>query len=812
MAEIVLAAFNARYAHSSFGARYLLANLGELQECAELLEFDLQVQPRIAAEKILACDPRIVGIGCYIWNIDLATKVAALLKAIHPEIKIILGGPEISYETETQEIFQYADHVVCGEGEIEFPKLCQQIFHHEDLKSTKNAGESNEGLRAPSCLRGKIIRTEPVDVSQIELPYDCYTDEDIAHRAIYVEASRGCPFHCEYCMSSLDPAVRYFPSPRFLSAMERLINRGARTFKFVDRTFNLDIGRALEILIFFRERYEPGMMLHFEVIPDRLPDELMEAVAACPPGMLQFEIGIQTFNEEVAHRIQRPLDIPKIETNLRRLREETGVHIHSDLIAGLPGEDLESFEAGFNQLLALNPQEIQLGILKRLRGAPIAKHSKDWKMVYSPHAPYEILQTSLIPFKELQRVNRFARYWNLTVNNGQFIHTAPLIWKDALSPFAAFMQWSDWLYAKTNSTGNIALLRLSKLLLKFLAEEKGLDEKTVAETLWRDYQRGNRPDVPGFLKKLSGKSPLDAGDTPVPPGDLSLTPEWLRANGLPRQSRHQISVESRQDVGDRPTSVPPASSRPCPVPPASSGLPKTTGFNPRQEIHQTHRKNLPHWTQEKCTYFVTFRLADSIAQSRIKEYEELRRKWVEHHHPPFSETERNRLDELFSTRINEWLDEGSGSCILKNHALSKIVADTLIHFDGNRYELDEWVVMPNHVHVLVRPLGENQLADILHSWKSFSANQINQQLNTSGPFWKKEYYDHIVRDMEELRRIRKYIRGNPAKAGLSRILCSWQAAESPLEAGDTPVPPASSRPCPVPPASSGHPHQPKEKR
>lgn len=525
--EIVIAAFNARYAHTSFGARYLLANLGELQAQSTLLEFDLQVQPRSAAEQILAKNPHIVSMGCYIWNIELVTKVAALLKSIRPDIKLILGGPEISYETEEQELFQYADHVICGEGEIEFPELCGKLIsHHRDTEAHRD-GETDKSA-VPLCLCGekpsRIIRAEPVDVAQIELPYDLYSDEDIAHRAIYVEASRGCPFRCEYCMSSLDPCVRYFSEEKLFTAFGKLLDRGARSFKFVDRTFNIDIEYALRILAFFREHYEPGMMLHFEVIPDRLPHALMEAVKLCPPGMLQFEIGIQTFNEEVAHRIRRPLDIEKIEVNMKRLREETGVHIHSDLIAGLPGEDLASFESGFNRLLSLNPQEIQLGILKRLRGAPIDRHSKDWKMVYSTHAPYEILQTRLIPFEQMQRVQRFARYWNLTVNNGQFINTAPLIWKDVPSPFAAFMKWSDWLYTKTNTTGNLHMVRLAKLLLEFLTQTRGSDEISAAEALWKDYQRGNRPDMPGFLKNFGfEKRGADEPHSPAP---------------LPRQSRH----------------------------------------------------------------------------------------------------------------------------------------------------------------------------------------------------------------------------------------------------------------------------------
>ncbi|QBG48382.1 DUF4080 domain-containing protein [Verrucomicrobia bacterium S94] len=509
--EILFIAFNARYAHTAFGARYLLANMGDLRPRSGLLEFDLQVQPRVALEKILSRQPKIVLIGCYIWNIDLVTRIAALLKAVRPDIHLILGGPEISYETEQQEVFHYADHVICGEGEVELPKLCRELLERQA------AGD------APPLPR-KIIHAEPVDVSQIELPYDLYSDEDIKHRAIYVEASRGCPFRCEYCMSSLDPCVRYFPEEKLFSAFGKLLDRGALIFKFVDRSFNIDIRFALKVLDFFRARYQPGMMLHFEIIPSHLPDELMDAVKTCPPGMLQFEIGIQTFNEAVAHRIQRPLDIEKIENNMRRLRRKTGVHIHADLIAGLPGEDLESFEHGFNRLLALNPQEIQLGILKRLRGAPIDRHSKNWNMIYNPHAPYDILSTAQIRFEDMQRLSRFARYWNLIVNNGQFIETAPLLWTggrraacdtapnvpqaarllpvNGNSPFAAFMHFSDWLYAQTNTTGNLHVIRLAKLLMNYLTVEKGLAEKDVAKALWNDYRSGNRPDVPGFLKKF----------------------------------------------------------------------------------------------------------------------------------------------------------------------------------------------------------------------------------------------------------------------------------------------------------------------
>ena len=290
------------------------------------------------------------------------------------------------------------------------------------------------------------------DLAQLALPYGCYTDEDVAHRVIYVEASRGCPFTCEFCLSSLDVPVRQFPLALLLAELERLLERGVRQFKFVDRTFNLNIAASKAILQFFLERWRPGMFVHFEMIPDRLPESLREVIAQFPPGALQFEVGVQTFNEAVSKNISRRQDYGRLEENFRFLRGQTGVHVHADLIVGLPGETLESFAAGFDRLVALGPQEIQVGILKRLRGTPIVRHDQPWQMVYSPHPPYEILRNNLLDFPALQRLRRFARHWDLVGNSGNFIETTPLIWSGGASPFASFMKWSDWLHARSGQT------------------------------------------------------------------------------------------------------------------------------------------------------------------------------------------------------------------------------------------------------------------------------------------------------------------------------------------------------------------------
>ena len=506
MAEIVLTTLNAKYLHCAFGLRYLMANLGELQGRALLQEFDLNQRPLEIAEALLAHEPRIVGLGVYVWNATPACELVAILKRVRPETVVVLGGPEVSYETDQQEIVRLANHTIAGEADLQFAGLCRQIL----------AGQP------PS---GKIIPAALPPLTDVVLPYDLYTDTDLAHRVIYVEASRGCPFSCEFCLSSLDIPVRPFPLAPFFESLERLMDRGACRFKFVDRTFNLSLGAAEAILEFFLERLRPGLFLHFEMVPDRFPDALRELFLRFPPGTLQFEVGVQTFSPEVAQRISRRQDYTRLTANLRWLREQTSVHIHADLIAGLPGESLESFAAGFDQLVALRPQEIQVGILKRLRGTPIVRHDAEWEMVYSPMAPYETLRNRLIDFATMQQLRRFARFWDLVANSGRFVETAPLIWGQG-SPFAGFLRCTEWLHRRIGRRHGIALDRLAELLFEFLSRELGLEEANTAAVLWGDYLRVGHRDPPRFLRPHLPAIPLAEGRA-HPRGPLS------------RQARHQ---------------------------------------------------------------------------------------------------------------------------------------------------------------------------------------------------------------------------------------------------------------------------------
>ncbi|MFO1020863.1 MAG: DUF4080 domain-containing protein [Planctomycetales bacterium] len=505
MAQIILATLNARYAHTSFGLRYLFANLGELKSQAALLEFEISQKSTDIVEMLLLQDPQIIGLGVYIWNVEQTTRVVGELKRLRPDITIILGGPEVSYETDDLPLVQLADYVITGEADLSFAHLCRQIL----------AGEKPAE---------KVIPAELPQFDQLQLPYALYSEQDIAHRVVYVEASRGCPFTCEFCLSALEIPVRQVPLERFLQEMDHLLERGLTQFKFVDRTFNLNLHVSRAILQFFLERYRPGLFLHFEMIPDRLPESLRDLIVRFPPGALQFEVGIQTFNDDVSGRISRRQDNSKLEDNLTYLRTQTGVHLHTDLIVGLPGESLESFAAGFDRLIALHPQEIQVGILKRLRGTPIIRHDLEWGMRYSPSAPYEILQTKdLDPFT-LQRLRRFARYWDLLGNSGNFLESTPLIWKDQ-SPFWSFLQFSDWLFETSRATHGIALGQLAEYVFRFLTEQRHLDPTLAAQTLWRDYQRGGRSDRPAFLRPFT-----DVLENPNPVRGRKMVPT--------RQARH----------------------------------------------------------------------------------------------------------------------------------------------------------------------------------------------------------------------------------------------------------------------------------
>lgn len=476
---ILLSTLNARYIHTSLGLRYLMANMGQLSPLTRITEFTINLNPIEIVEQLLKHKPKIIGFGIYIWNVEQTTRVIGLLKAIDSEITVIIGGPEVSYEYTEQQVVELSDYVITGYADISFSELCITLLN--------NASAPN-----------KIIHGKQVNLNQLKLPYEFYSDDDIANRICYVEASRGCPFKCEFCISSLDKTAWPFELDRFLSALDKLYQRGTRHFKFVDRTFNLKIASSIHIMSFFLKKEDPTLFLHFELVPDHLPDALKEIIMCFKPGMLQFEIGIQSFNPDVQKNISRKQNQQKTMENLAWLRTKSSAHLHTDLILGLPGDDITSIEQGFNTLFASNPHEIQVGILKRLRGTPIIRHISSYQMTYNPYPPYEILSTKDIDFATMRRLSIFSRYWEMVINSGRFASIRNILL--TTNPFKQFLEFSDWLYRQTNQTHSISLARLFGLVYKYLVTIHPSDHAIIEDNLLSDFRASGIKGVPPFIK------------------------------------------------------------------------------------------------------------------------------------------------------------------------------------------------------------------------------------------------------------------------------------------------------------------------
>jgi len=493
---ILLCTLNARYIHASLGLRYLYANMGELEKYTCLMEFTINERVIDVAEQLISTDPKIIGFGVYIWNVKQTTELIALIRKLRPQIRIVIGGPEVSYEYDNTPIFSLCNHLITGQADQAFPSLCKQL-----LVSDHNAP--------------KIIEANTPSVLELELPYRHYTTEDISHRVLYVEASRGCPFKCEFCLSALDKTAWPFNLESFLEQIELLYQRGARQFKFVDRTFNLKTATCTAILEFFLQRIARGdeLFLHFEVIPDRLPDALKDLIRQFPPGS--------------EHTVN----------NLKWLHNNSNAHIHADLIFGLPGETEETFADGFDQLVALQPDEIQLGILKRLRGSPIVDKTDEYQMIYSDDAPYELLQNRDISFETMQRVKRFARYWDLIANSGRFKHTLPVLLAD--QPFERFMQFSNWLYADTRQTHKISYARLLALVHSGASELGLATDDNLYTSLSADSAANGDPHPPRWLDK---RLATPGRNLPIAKGSKAL--ETKKTQTPSRQKRHIASKDT----------------------------------------------------------------------------------------------------------------------------------------------------------------------------------------------------------------------------------------------------------------------------
>ena len=455
--EILLVAVNARYSHCAFAARSLKANLGPLASSAEILETDLDITPLQLAAQIAERQPRVVGFSVYLWNVRLVEAAARILRAVAPRLRLAAGGPELTPDYPHAALF---DTLILGEGEAAFRAFCERTL--------LPAPNSSLPLPAPNSSLLTPNSSLPSSPS-LALPYDLYTDADLARRTVYVEASRGCPYACAYCTSAAT-GLRLIPLDRLLPAFDRLWQRGLRRFKFLDRSFNAPADHALAVLDFFLPRATPDMRLHFEINPDHLHPAVAARIAAFPPATLHLEAGVQTLNPAVAARVGRSPDTAATLANLRFLTRETGAAVHADLIFGLPGEDEASFARGFNTLVAeCAPPELQVNLLKGLPGTRLARDAADLGLAFSPEPPYELLRSDVMDFPTLMRLQRFARCWELVHNRGHFPDAVRRLHALAgADPYSLYQTLADRLHAAEGKLFAIARPRLAALLDDFL--------------------------------------------------------------------------------------------------------------------------------------------------------------------------------------------------------------------------------------------------------------------------------------------------------------------------------------------------------
>lgn len=485
--EIVLVAVNARYTHCAHGVRCLLANLGPLQSRTRLLEYDLGVTPLQLVADVLERRPRVVGFSVYLWNVRLFQDAARILRRVAPAVRIAVGGPEITPEG-APAWRGLADALVCGEGETAFRALAiAWLAPAADAQPAPADGDE------PVC-----VVAAPVATDELVAPDACYTATDLRQRHVYVESARGCPFQCAYCTSS-GQALRRLPLPQVFATLEALLSRGVRRFKFLDRSFNAETRHAVAVLDWLRDRRVPGLQLHLEIVPVALDPALWHALEAFPPGTLHLEVGVQTLNPAVGRRIGRPITSDRILDTLHRLVHTVRAEVQVDLIAGLPGEDLASLGQGFDRLVALRPEVLQLNLLKRLPGTPLARTAASDGLLFSPAPPYEVLRTDVLDFDALMQVQRLARCWELFANRARFVRTLPLLWNSpGASAFARVGALAERIQQAEGRLHALALDVLTGHLRECLTADPGrspaqIDAALAADRLEADGHGGSRP-------------------------------------------------------------------------------------------------------------------------------------------------------------------------------------------------------------------------------------------------------------------------------------------------------------------------------
>ncbi|GED69488.1 B12-binding domain-containing radical SAM protein [Brevibacillus reuszeri] len=444
--NILLSTLNAKFIHSSLALRYLRSYAQSSFPSIDLVEYTINDVTLNVVADIYKRQPDVVAFSCYIWNIRETLAVIRNLKKVCPDVPVILGGPEVTYDAdEWMKKHPEIDVIAIGEGEQTFLELLQVYQEALETKQPPRLRDvAGIAYREGEYVRFSMPRAQIEEMDSIPSPYAGHLDE-LNNRVVYFEASRGCPFKCQYCLSSIEDGVRYFSLERVKDELMSLINHGVKTIKFVDRTFNINKKYALEIFQFLIDNHN-GTVFQFEITADILRADVLDFLTEnAPPGVFRFEIGVQSTNDETNRLVQRIQRFDRLSRTVTQIKDSKKIDQHLDLIAGLPEEDYHSFRKTFNDVFALRPEELQLGFLKMLRGTGVRARAANHGYVFMDEAPYEILGNNVLSFADMQKIKRvedvLEKYWNAH----RMDHTLEWILAHQFeTPFDFFQSFGDY--------------------------------------------------------------------------------------------------------------------------------------------------------------------------------------------------------------------------------------------------------------------------------------------------------------------------------------------------------------------------------
>lgn len=498
--RILLTAINAKYIHSNLAIYSLKASARECASHVELAEFTINHRMEEILREIYKREPEVLLFSCYIWNMEQVRELIRECAKVLPRVPIWLGGPEASFRA-GELLFQYREltGILRGEGEESFRLLARYYVKRTgSLEEIPGAvfrlseGKEEEGAEIHENAFGK-----PLDLSMLPFPYQGLSDFE--HRIIYYESSRGCPFSCSYCLSSVEKQVRFRDLKLVFEELQYFLDAGVTQVKFVDRTFNCDSNRTLAIWTYLLEHDNGVTNFHFEIGADLLNEEELALMSRMRPGLIQLEIGVQSVNPKTLEAIHRKTDLEKLRANVARIHRMGNIHQHLDLIAGLPYEDYTSFAHSFDEVFALKPEQLQLGFLKILKGSLMYREARRYGIVYQDKPPYEVLYTDSLSFSDILQLKAIEEMVEIYYNSHQFQYTLEKLLKAYTSPFRFFEGLADFYEQKGLSGRNHSRLRRYEILRDFILENHPGEEAVYEELLTIDlYLREKVKKRPSF--------------------------------------------------------------------------------------------------------------------------------------------------------------------------------------------------------------------------------------------------------------------------------------------------------------------------